>query len=348
MTSPIEKSQPSFIPVDAQLFFTRNDPQDPRLGDAAKALPRFSSSEDLFDTLTEKPLSGKDAVIAGYPDDDGIGANGGRRGAALAPDEIRRPLYKMTPDLFATGPMTNIWDLGNLNCATRADLSARHDVAESYAAACLRAGASWIGLGGGHDYGYPDGAAFAQWCRGEKLRPLVINFDAHLDVRSADKGITSGTPFYRLLEAFPETDLLEVGIQSQCNSRHHLDWFRQRGGRILSQDELRISGETMVTAVLRVLGEWIQRPRPVFISVDIDGFASSLAPGCSQSWATGFGALEFFQTFDVLLERLNLKVLGIYEVSPPLDQDNRTAKLAAQIVHRALSTRSDAASEKMR
>ncbi|MEK7355711.1 MAG: arginase family protein, partial [Bdellovibrionota bacterium] len=60
---------------------------------------------------------------------------------------------------------------------------------------------------------------------------------------------------------------------------------------------------------------------------------SAVAPGCSQSWATGLMPREFFATFELIVTRLDVRALGLYEVSPPLDQDDRTSKLAAQIAH---------------
>src|SRR5439155_21579169 len=37
------------------------------------------------------------AVLIGFPQDEGVRRNGGRTGAAEAPDEIRRWLYRLTP-----------------------------------------------------------------------------------------------------------------------------------------------------------------------------------------------------------------------------------------------------------
>lgn len=210
-------------------------------------------------------------------------------------------------------------------------------MASEFARGALDSGARWISLGGGHDYGYPDAKAFIEWSRAQGMRPLVLNFDAHLDVRPTVKGLSSGTPFFRMLEAFPDTDFAEIGIQSQCNSRSHLEWVRSRGARVLMQEDVEASGEPMVTALTRLLSDWLVKPRAVFLSIDIDGFSSAVAPGCSQSWATGFTPEQFFPCLQLLAARLDARALGIYEVSPPLDQDDRTAKLAAQIIHRVLS-----------
>jgi formiminoglutamase len=329
-----------FSPVNPTLFFSRNDVNDPRLGDMAKALPPLDNAETLAANLSDdaKSFPGtRRFVIAGYQDDEGIRINGGRAGAAEAPDRIRRPLYKMTPQLLARERDFVLWDAGNLEGAN-VPLSERHRLAEEFSLAALRAGASWISLGGGHDYGFADAASYISWSKSMGHRPLVINFDAHLDVRPTDRGLSSGTPFYRMFEREAEVDFAEIGIQGQCNSLAHFNWLKEKGARILTMEEIESSGEDFQVMALKTLGDWILRPRPAFISIDIDGFSSAVAPGASQSWATGFMPCDFFPLFQVLVRRLDVRLLGIYETSPPLDHDDRTAKLAAQIAHRFINS----------
>jgi formiminoglutamase len=330
----------NFESIDPRLFFSRQDATDPRLGDLASDHSLAANPSDLAKKLQQisasERASERTVVFAGYPDDEGIKINGGRLGAALGPDAVRKPLYKMTPSLFSTKTPVRIFDLGNLK-TTGLSLEDRHTAVSEIGLAALTNNAAWISVGGGHDYGFPDAKAYIEWAQARGERPLILNFDAHLDVRPVAKGISSGTPFFRMLEAFPNVDFAEIGIQSHCNSRAHYDWALARGARILSQEEVLASGESFSTQVMKLLDDWILKPRSAFLSIDIDGFSSAVAPGCSQSWATGFGADEFFAILEILRGRLDIRALGIYEVSPPLDSDDRTAKLAAQIIHRVIS-----------
>ena len=333
-----------FKTADRGLFFSRGDPHDPRLGDAVRALDINGGNQELLPAM--QTLKNENTfVIAGYPDDEGIRTNGGRTGAASGPDTVRKYLYKMTPPLLGysvedpsqsdrpgDGDPLTLLDLGNLNLTP--DLLTRHHRVQAMVQTALGVDARWISIGGGHDYGFPDAAGFIEWAKTQNCRPLILNFDAHLDVRPTDRGISSGTPFYRMLEAYPDVDFAEIGIQTQCNSRKHLQWVQARGARVITQEEILVSGESFVTQVLHLLGDWILKPRPVYLSIDIDGFSSQVAPGCSQSWSTGFSPADFFATLAVLLARLDVRVLGIYEVAPPLDRDDHTSKLAAQIIHR--------------
>lgn len=181
-------ANPVWQAVDTSYFFSKNDPQDIRFGD----LVRVSS---------EAPIDiDADVVIWGYPDDEGIQLNGGRVGAAEAPYQIRKAFYKMTPHAKIS-KHPRLIDFGNLS--KQISLSERHQKGAAIAKAFSEKHLHWLSLGGGHDYGYADGSGFIHAMLLEKKRPVVINFDAHLDVRPTDKGHHSGTPFFRLLTEFP-------------------------------------------------------------------------------------------------------------------------------------------------
>lgn len=304
-----------FAAVDDKLFFSRDDLADPRLGDFAR---KADDSASLY--------------VAGYPDDEGVKNNGGRLGAAQGPDRIRHFLYRMTPNVW-TSRSPSFFDIGNLTLTS--PLDERHHNVRASLVEALKAKKRWLSFGGGHDYGYPDGAGFLEVFATQ--RPLVINFDAHLDVRPLDKTINSGTPFWRLLSEFKNFDFIEIGIQSQCNSRLHLDWAKDHGAKILSLTEIRESGLSASEKILSFLENDILRRRPCYLSFDMDVVSSSFAPGCSQSWPTGISPSDLFTTLSVLLKRLDVRVLGIYEVAPPLDVSDITAKLAAEIAHLYIS-----------
>lgn len=318
--------------TDSKLFFTRNDPMDPRLGEWVSALPLTQASDlRLLNPLPTRPSW----MLLGYPDDEGIGLNGGRQGAALAPDFIRTYFYKMTPSLIRPQPQA-LWDLGNLRLDV--SLAERHERGKEIIKTALDLGCRTLSLGGGHDYGYADGAGFIEHCLEQPLkdksqRPLVINFDAHLDVRPTEKGFHSGTPFNRLLSRYEgQFDFVEVGLQNQCNSVEHLQWAQKKGAQILLLEDIR---EVGLKASLKALLAPHQG-QPCFLSVDIDAFASTEAPGCSQSWTTGLHLQEFLPTLQMLQADFRVKSLAIYEVSPPLDQDHRTSKLAALLLHHTI------------
>lgn len=313
-----KQNRKNYEPLNLKYLFSKKDPKDKRLGDIVQLIDEGKLSE----------LEKNDVVLFGYPDDEGVGLNGGRLGAAEGPDSIRKELYRMT----LTKDFPSLKDLGNINIEI--PLEERHKLTEGVLPKVLQTEAKWIGLGGGHDYGYADGSAFLKSLKGQQQRPLIINFDAHLDVRPLDKGLSSGTSFYRLLSDFKDFDFLEIGVQEECNSPDHAEWTLSQGARILWWEDIVLSGKTPHLEILEFLEPWLAKSQvSTFLSVDIDVFSSVYAKGCSHSLPTGLDPMSFMRVLEVLKQRLNIQVFGIYEVAPKLEEPY-TARLAAQIIHR--------------
>jgi len=302
-----------FSAPDRSLFFSRQDPNDPRLGDLVR------------------PNIDDGVAIIGYPDDEGIRINGGREGARLGPQEVRRWLYKTTPD--SRRAIKNFTDLGDLdlNHNQNRDLAGRHESGTHQVFSVLQKGLQVLSLGGGNDYAFSDGMAFLK--KYEKQKPLVINVDAHLDVRSTSKGLSSGTPFYRLLESGIAFDFVEFGIQGLCNAKIHREYVLKKSGKILDQEGALSSGIPLLEFTVREMGEWMVKSRPCFLAIDIDAFALPYAAGSSAAWPLGLRPHDFLPVFNAWLKRLDVRVLGLYEVSPPLDPGLTTVKWAAQLAH---------------
>ncbi len=288
--------------------------------------PRLKDCVSYETNTSHLSAATADLVLWGYPDDEGIVMNGGRPGAKMAPDSIRQVFYKTTPGLGFT-QLPKIVDLGNVDVSK--PLSDRHERGRALARAACEKQISFLSLGGGHDYGYSDTCGFLDTFAGKSLeKPLVINLDAHLDVRPLDKGHHSGTPFRRALTEFPfEFEFFEIGLQPQCNSKDHWQWALDQGAHILPYDQ--VKGHSLVSKTQSELEMY--RGRPTFLSVDIDSFASSEAPGCSAPWPTGLEIRYFTELLEWLQSHLDVRGMGIYEVSPPLDEGNKTSRLAALI-----------------
>ena len=350
-------------PVDSSLFFSKKDPKDPRFGDFVRAANASEANNANEAKGGENPFPFYPHFeILGYPDDEGIEINGGRKGASEGPNAIRSILYRMTPSTQSHLSNLHITDLGNV--PTSVDLRHRHQKGQEVAYQSLQSKKCFMGLGGGHDYAYADGAAFLDYCfstskkesksqskgknqiQSQSKKPLIINFDAHLDVRDCSRGFSSGTPFFRLLKDYPKGSfhLLEVGIQPQCTSLFHEKWLKEQGGWILGINEIyaspslereSIQGDVQIPQgclcikLLSFLREKALLQSPTFISLDMDAFDSHSSPGCSQSWPRGLEVKDFLLTLKHLIHYLQVPLFSVYELSPSLDPLGQSTKLAA-------------------
>lgn len=310
-------------PADRKLFFTKNDPSDPRLGDKVQSLSQI------------KELRPGCKVILGYPDDEGVKQNSGRPGAAGGPDSIRQVLYKMTPSLGASGKTKAFFDAGNLKIES--DVPGRHDRATEIVKNILAQKASVVSLGGGHDYAFSDLDAFCKLTLEDSKIPFIINFDAHLDVRPDTKDQNSGTAFFRLLNKYgSDIQFHEVGIQDWCNASSHFKWVLSKKAQVLTLTEILNSRQSFCDLMKTKIMSKIKSRHRLALSVDIDGFESFAAPGASQVFPVGLNPGEFLKFWDWTIGKFSPQWMGIYEVNPTFDSDQRTARLAAVLIHRFL------------
>ena len=304
--------------VKPELFFTRNDKNDPRLGEVVgREEPDYRSA---------------DIIILGCPQDEGVRRNNGREGAAKAPDAIREQFYRLTP----MNIRRRLFDLGNVDVS--GSLEEVHDRLTSVVRQVLKDGKRLIILGGGNDISYADGRAMA-----EVFGPdwwIGVNIDSHLDVRIAEQR-NSGTPYRQLLE---EKHLLpsyfyEAGFQTHFCSPVYYSYIRELGVNRISLELLRSRAEADLELKESIKQKFIGHSSSLntFFGFDMDAVRMADAPGTSAPSPLGLKALEFIQLVKYAASLANTKIIEFTEVNPNFDVDNRTTKLVAIGMHRFCS-----------
>lgn len=296
---------------DTTLFFHRDEAGDPRLGEIVRWQP--------------KDYSNAPVVLLGCPQDEGVRRNGGRAGAAAAPDAIRTCLYKLVaPEGFA------LFDLGNT--PIQATLEETHALQQRIVAQVMRDGKTLISLGGGNDLSYPDCAGLAQ-VAGDVL---AFNVDAHLDVR-ANPVRNSGTPYRMLLE---ENHLLpanfyEMAYQPFAVAESHLAYLREKGAHAHSLHDLREQG--LLAAFRHILKNAANGS--VFWGIDLDSVHLAEAPGVSAPNVLGLTADELCQITELAGCDPRSRLIEFTEVNPAYDIDQRTCRLTAVAIFHFLAAR---------
>lgn len=302
-------------PPNGEIFFSRNDPSDPRMGDITlRGEKNFTNDIKIG--------------IIGVPTDEGVKRNGGRIGAKDGPDAIRTEFYKRTP--FVVGkeksPVTvPVFDFGNIKIGKT--LEETHDRLSEVIHSLVSAKIIPIVLGGGHDIAYPNFVGFSKG----KQTVGVINIDTHLDYRKAIPKRNSGTSFRQMLDQHQSPlnamNLVEIGIQSFANSADHYSELIERGATVFSLRDVRTEGIAKTLDLAYELAT--SSTDSLYISFDLDAVNSADAPGVSASLPTGLTAEEFLTVALFAGKRRKTKLIDIVELNPKYDVDGRTAKLAA-------------------
>lgn len=303
---------------DPRLFFTRNDRNDPRLGE------KVGSDESDYEKA--------DIIILGCPQDEGVRRNDGRPGAAGAPSAIRSQFYRLTP-LNIT---KRICDVGDVRIGP--NLEDTHETQTAVVRTILADGKRLIILGGGNDISYADGRAMAETFGAGNW--IAINVDSHLDVRVAEKR-NSGTPYRQLLEEkLVRPDYFyEVGYQTHFCSPVYYEYIRSLGVNRISLELLRSRAEADVELKESIKQKFVSHSSSLntFFGFDLDAVRSADAPGTSAPSPLGLRAGEFIQLVKYAASLANTRIVEFSEVNPKYDADDRTSKLVAIGMHRFCS-----------
>ncbi|HDS00764.1 MAG TPA: arginase [candidate division Zixibacteria bacterium] len=295
------------IRPDINLFYSRNDPNDIKMGEFVKSAPENYADADF--------------VLLGCPQDEGVRRNKGRVGAKDGPCAIRKALYKFSvPEKVG---FCELFDLGDTN--VEGSLEEIHDRQHIIVKKILEDGKRLVILGGGNDISYPDCSALAEISNDL----LVFNIDSHFDVR--EENIRhSGTPYRQLLDEkqiLPER-LYEMAGKEIVNSPEYRRYLDETGAHVYPLEELRSKG--MKETFRNILNE--NKSEHIFWGFDLDSVQAQDAPGVSAGYPIGLTAEEICYIAKIAGSDRRSQILELTELNPKYDIHERTAKLASMMI----------------
>jgi agmatinase len=187
----------------------------------------------------------------------------------------------------------------------------------------LTAGAIPLVIGGDHSINIPCINAFSD------QDPIhVIQIDAHLDFVDERHGVTAGhgNPMRRAIEKSWVTGMTQLGIRNvSSTAKEGYDDAKARGSDILSVRQVRKLG---LDAVL----ERIPLGARYYVTIDIDAFCPSIAPGTGTPSHGGFLYYDVLEILQGLAKRGQVAGIDLVEVAPAYDPTDSTQILAAQLL----------------
>ncbi len=266
-------------------------------------------------------------AIVGYAVDEGVKRNNGRPGAASGPDIIRKKLGVLP---VHHNEHWEIMDCGSIFCKDENQEDSQELLATTIYHLLQK---QWLPviIGGGHDLSYGSHKGLSRFA---KERPCgIINFDAHFDLRKPNPLPNSGTPFYQLMEENLKHYCV-IGIQKNANTSLLFNTADNLGVRYYTNDSIYDNRRQ----IFEEIEHFIDEITFLHLSIDLDFFSSSIAPGVSAPSLFGPDFHTSWPLIYKVFQSSKLKVLDIAEYNPSYDIDNMTAQLAAGLVFRYLQT----------
>lgn len=287
---------------------------------------------DLNDAVAEL---GHSFVLLGFACDEGVRRNQGRMGAARGPECIRAVLRNLPVHHL---PQVTLYDAGDITCEDGNLEAAQEQLAEAVSIILKRKGFPVV-LGGGHEvtYGHFKGIRKAG---SSNDTTGIINFDAHFDLREpGGDGGNSGTGLYQILKDPERQDhavaYLPVGIRRISNTRKLFQTAAALKVHFIEADAVYAGN---LEQVQKIIQEFLDRVGRLYLTIDLDVFAAPFAPGVSAPAFNGISpGYCFQQLFRQICRSGKLISFDIAELNPEHDLDQRTAKLAADLIFRLVS-----------
>ncbi|WP_319823763.1 agmatinase [Thalassovita sp.] len=270
-----------------------------------------------------------DIAIIGAPFDFGTQY---RAGARFGPRAVREAstlfsfghagAYDHEDDATYLPAAVRIVDMGDADIV-HTDTEKSHANIETAVRAALKAGALPVTIGGDHSVNIPCINAFD-----DQGDIHILQIDAHLDFVDERHGVRNGhgNPMRRAAEKPYVTGLTQVGIRNvSSTAREGYADARRMGSDILSVRQARALGA-------QALAARIPEGARVYITLDIDGFCPSIAPGTGTPSHGGFLYYEVLELFQQVARTHDIVGIDLVEVAPDYDHAGMTAILAAQVL----------------
>ncbi len=270
-----------------------------------------------------------DIAILGAPFDFGTQF---RAGARFGPRAVREAstlfsfghagAYDHEDDVTYLGQDVRMVDIGDADIV-HTDTETSHANIEKGVRAILRAGALPVTIGGDHSINIPCIRAF------DDQGPIhILQIDAHLDFVDIRHGVRHGhgNPMRRAAEKDYVTGITALGIRNvSSTTKEGYDAARTMGDDILSVRQVRKLGPDATAAR-------IPAGARVYVTIDIDGFCPSIAPGTGTPSHGGFLYYEVLEILQQVANTHDIVGIDLVEVAPDYDRDGTTAILAAQVL----------------
>lgn len=270
-----------------------------------------------------------DIAVLGAPFDAGTQY---RAGARFGPRSVREAstlfsfghagAYDHEDDRIYMGADVRMVDIGDADIVHTDTLRSHANIRKGVEA-ILDAGALPVVIGGDHSINIPCIDAY------EGREPFhVFHIDAHLDFVDERHGVRfgHGNPLRRAAEKPYVSGLTQVGIRNvSSTARDGYDEARAMGSDIISVRQMRELGPQAVI-------DRIPAGAAVYVTLDIDGFCPSIAPGTGTPSHGGFLYYEVLEMLQCLAQRHRIVGMDLVEVAPDYDPTGSTAILAAQVL----------------
>lgn len=281
---------------------------------------KSTSREELYENI----------VLLGFACDEGVRRNDGRVGAQEGPSSLRKALSKLSWNWESN---YELFDAGDIVCKG-ADLEGAQEGLSTAIQMIFEKGGFPLILGGGHETALGSYMGLRNAFDAD-ISIGIINIDAHFDLRFPVNGGNSGTPFNQIATFCEQNDqpfnYCCVGINPASNTRSLFERAQNYEATYITADEMHY---LPMELCLEKVQTFMDQSQLIYLTIDLDVFDGAYAPGVSAPAASGLSPSHVIPLLKAIVQSEKLALVDVCELNPRYDQDNRTAKLGANLLFR--------------
>ncbi|MBM4252874.1 MAG: formimidoylglutamase [Deltaproteobacteria bacterium] len=267
-------------------------------------------------------------ALIGFACDEGVKRNRGRPGAVGGPPAARRafarlPVHREGVALYDAGDIT--CNDGNLEAAQQTLAGAIGQLHEQ--------GLTPLLVGGGHELAYGHFLGLTKSFPGQVI--ATVNIDAHLDMRPLieQKLASSGTPFLQAADLCKRLGIAFnyacIGAQPSGNTKMLFETARHHQVEVVTAQQIEPTIDSVAAHILSQIGS---KHEVNYLTICLDAFSVAVAPGVSAPQPTGLNPTTVLPWIRLWAGSGNFRSYDLAELCPLLDQDQKTERLAAQLL----------------
>lgn len=282
---------------------------------------------NCFRGLVAKDINKCNVVLMGIPYDEGCSCGFGAR---LAPEKIRE-LSEFLPPLSMDGNNLSKIKLFDFGDFVKKD-DRFFETLKEEALNIMNKNKFMIFIGGDHSVSIPLERAFYNYAINKNKIPAIIHLDAHPDICDFYDGSYYShacTNFRSIEYGYSPEDVVLIGIRGF--EEQELEYFKlHKKLKVYTTNDCYQLG---IDEIIRQLINKFDNRYMIYLSYDIDINDPSYAPGTGTPEAFGPSSRMVLDLIKGIVANLNINVLDVVEVAPPLDSNDITSWLALKTIY---------------
>lgn len=280
-----------------------------------------------FRDLIVDKIEEASVLLIGLPYDKGCSVG---TGAKFTPDNLRKLSYHLPPYSMNGKSLdkVKIFDFGNIESCKN-----YHDVVYKNLSSIYSYNKFLLFIGGDHSVSIPTQKLFLEYCKANKLEPVIIHLDAHPDICDYydDSYYSHACTIKRAIDNGCKTENINlIGIRG---------YEKQEVEYLNVHKEIKVFNASFINEngfdnILEYLINKYNNPNYlIYLSYDIDINDPSFAPGTGTPEAFGINSYDLICFIKKLFSNLNIGAMDLVEISPKLDNNNITSWLGLKSLY---------------